>query len=139
MKGKDGRDESYIVVIGASAGGIEALERLVGALPADFPAPVVIAQHADPNVPSHLPEILRRQTPLKVVTVGDQPGEELAPATIYLAPVGQNVGIRDAHATGSGRLRGHPIPSIDALFISAAESFGDRVVALILTGMGTDG
>jgi two-component system, chemotaxis family, CheB/CheR fusion protein len=131
-------DESYLVVIGASAGGIEALERLVAALPGDFPAPVVIAQHADPNAPSHLAEILRRQTSLSVITI-DERDEKLEPRTIYLTPAGRNVSIRGAHVAGSGRLRGHPIPSIDALFISAAESYGDRVVALILTGMGTDG
>jgi two-component system, chemotaxis family, CheB/CheR fusion protein len=138
MAGQNARDESYLVVIGASAGGIEALERLAGALPADFPAPVVIAQHADPNAPSHLAEILRRQTSLKVVTVTNG-SEDLLPGTLYLASAGQNVAIRGAHAVGSGRLRGHPIPSIDALFVSAAETYGDRVVALILTGMGTDG
>ncbi len=139
MKDEGLRDESYLVVVGASAGGIEALIRLVGALPEDFRAPVVIAQHYAPNVPSHLAEILRRQTQLNVVTLADQGDEELQPGTIYLASSGQNVAISGTRAVGSGRLRGHPVPSIDALFISAAESFGDRVVALILTGMGTDG
>ncbi len=130
-------DESYLVVVGASAGGIEALERLAGALPQDFPAPVVVAQHADPSARSHLAEILRRRTSLNV-TVAEH-DEELVPATIYLASTGQNVAIRGQRVVGSERLQGHPVPSIDALFISAAESFGDRVVALILTGMGTDG
>jgi two-component system CheB/CheR fusion protein len=49
---------SHLVVIGASAGGIEALSTLVSTLPADFPAPLVIAQHLDPRQPSHLQEIL---------------------------------------------------------------------------------
>ena len=75
---------------------------------------------------------------MKVVGVTEG-GEELAPATIYLAPAGENVTVRGTRVSASGRLRGHPIPSIDALFVSAAESYSDRVIALILTGMGTDG
>jgi two-component system, chemotaxis family, CheB/CheR fusion protein len=138
MRAERALDESYVVVIGASAGGIEALVRLAASLPADFSAPVVIAQHADPNSPSHLGEILQRQTQLHVVTI-DRGDNELAPHTIYIAPAGLNVAIRGSRVTASGRLRGHPIPSIDALFISAAESYGDRVIAIILTGMGTDG
>ncbi|HMF27514.1 MAG TPA: chemotaxis protein CheB, partial [Candidatus Cybelea sp.] len=138
MRGAKALDEPYLVVIGASAGGIEALVRLVTALPAEFPAPVVIAQHADPHSPSHLGEILQRQTALQVVTV-DEGEEEMRPHTIYLAPAGRNVAVRGTKVMGSGRLRSHPIPSIDALFISAAESYGDAVIAIILTGMGTDG
>ncbi|MBV8067992.1 MAG: PAS domain-containing protein [Candidatus Eremiobacteraeota bacterium] len=137
---RDGKaiEEAYVVVVGASAGGIEALVRLVTALPADFPAPVVIAQHADPHVPSHLAEILQRQTKLRVVASEDG-DDELQPHTIYLAAAGRNVAIRGSLVTGSNRIRGHPIPSIDGLFISASESYGDRVIAIILTGMGTDG
>ncbi|MBV8344285.1 MAG: PAS domain-containing protein [Candidatus Eremiobacteraeota bacterium] len=131
-------DASSLVVIGASAGGIEALERLVTALPESFPAPVVIAQHADPKIPSHLAQILGRHTPLKIVTI-DQIDEELVSGTIYLAVAGKNMVIEGTTVGSGPRKRGHPIPSIDALFISAAESFGDRVIAVILTGMGTDG
>jgi two-component system, chemotaxis family, CheB/CheR fusion protein len=138
MAGQNNPDEPYLIVIGASAGGIEALERLAGALPEDFRAPLVIAQHADPNFQSHLGDILRRHTRLKVVNVTER-GEDLVPGTIYLAPAGENVTVRGTRVNASGRLRGHPIPSIDALFVSAAESYGDRVIALILTGMGTDG
>ncbi len=58
-----------LVVVGSSAGGIEALSVLVGSLPADFPAPIVLAQHLDPNRPSNLDSILRRRTPLPVELV----------------------------------------------------------------------
>ena len=63
------RPNSQLVVIGSSAGGIEALSRVVGSLPPDFPAPIVIAQHLDPRRPSHLGEILARHAtmPIKVV------------------------------------------------------------------------
>lgn len=138
MRGKSGTDESYLVVIGASAGGIEALARLAAALPEDFPAPIVIAQHAAPHVPSRLAEILQRQTQLNVQMISEGT-QELKRATIYLASAGHNLSIRGNDAVVSGRLASHPIPSIDTLFVSAAESFRDRVVALILTGMGTDG
>ncbi|MBV9233907.1 MAG: PAS domain-containing protein [Candidatus Eremiobacteraeota bacterium] len=137
---RDGKplDGSSVVVIGASAGGIEALERLAAALPQGFEAPLVIAQHADPKVPSHLAQILGRQTSMNVVTVEDRV-EHVLPGHIYVATAGRNLILRNGTVTGSPRLRGHPIPSIDALFESAAENYGDQVIALILTGMGTDG
>jgi len=137
---RDGKplDGPSVVVIGASAGGIEALERLVAALPASFAAPIIIAQHADPKVPSHLPQILSRHTAMDIVSIQEQV-ETLAPGTIYVAIAGRNLIVRGSEITGAPRRRGHPIPSIDALFTSAAESYGDRVIAVILTGMGTDG
>ncbi|MBV8725189.1 MAG: chemotaxis protein CheB, partial [Candidatus Eremiobacteraeota bacterium] len=83
---RDGKplDGPSVVVIGASAGGIEALERLVAALPASFAAPIIIAQHADPKVPSHLPQILSRHTAMDIVSIHEQV-ETLAPGTIYVA------------------------------------------------------
>src|SRR5689334_3975156 len=60
-----------LVVVGSSAGGIQALSVLVGELPADFPAAIVLAQHLDPQRPSNLAEILDRRTSLPVVTVTD--------------------------------------------------------------------
>src|SRR5450631_2546888 len=64
--------ESRLVVIGSSAGGIEALSRVVASLPADFPAPIVIAQHLDPRRPSHLHEILARRATLPVRVVEER-------------------------------------------------------------------
>ncbi|MGA8474946.1 MAG: CheR family methyltransferase [Candidatus Cybelea sp.] len=135
--GKTGETAS-LVAIGASAGGIEALERLVSRLPKDFAAPVVIAQHANPNVPSHLAHILERHTPLKVVTI-DEHEVDLAAGSIYVASPGKNFAIRGRRVAGAPRGSTHPTPSIDALFCGAAESYQDRVIAVILTGMGTDG
>ena len=62
--GTNGRGVSQLVAIGASAGGIEVLLRLVGTLPADFSAPIVVAQHLDPRRPSHLGESLASRSPL---------------------------------------------------------------------------
>ncbi|HKE37065.1 MAG TPA: chemotaxis protein CheB, partial [Candidatus Baltobacteraceae bacterium] len=61
-------DSACIVVIGASAGGVDALARLASTLPDNFPAPIVIAQHADPKGSGRLAEILRRQTRLRIDT-----------------------------------------------------------------------
>ncbi|MGA3058334.1 MAG: chemotaxis protein CheB, partial [Candidatus Limnocylindrales bacterium] len=76
--------ESQLVVIGSSAGGIEALSRLVTSLPADFPAPIVIAQHLDPRRPSHLHEILARRATLPVRVVEER--EALEDGVIFVVP-----------------------------------------------------
>jgi two-component system, chemotaxis family, CheB/CheR fusion protein len=131
-------DGSYLVVIGASAGGIDALERLVGSLPEDFAAPIVIAQHSDPKGPGRFAEILRRQTRLPVHIVSEE-DDELRPRNVYIAAPGRNLAVKGWRLLSTPRERGHPVPSIDLLFTSAAEYAGDGVIAVILTGMGTDG
>src|SRR5579883_1410650 len=82
-----------LVVVGSSAGGIEALATLVATLPADFPAPLVLAQHLDPHHPSHLAEILARHSALPVRTVVDR--AHLEPGVIYVVPADRNVEIAD--------------------------------------------
>jgi two-component system CheB/CheR fusion protein len=128
---------SQLVVIGSSAGGIEALSRLVASLPPDFPAPIVIAQHLDPRRPSHLHEILARHATLPVRVVEER--EALQDGVIFVVPSNRLVEI------SAGDLRLHPAragavaPSIDVLFESAAEVFGPGLIAVILTGSGSDG
>src|SRR5271166_4154460 len=82
-----------LVVVGSSAGGVEALSTLVAALPANFPAPIVLAQHLDPTYPSHLGEILSRRSMLPVRTVTSQ--EPLLPGVVYVVPADRNVEITD--------------------------------------------
>jgi two-component system CheB/CheR fusion protein len=129
--------ESQLVVIGSSAGGIEALSRVVASLPADFPAPIVIAQHLDPRRPSHLHEILARHATLPVRVVEER--EALEDGVIFVVPSNRLVEI----SHGDLRLRaarpGAVAPSIDVLFESAASVFGPGLVAVILTGSGSDG
>ena len=129
---------AQLVVVGASAGGVEALSTLVGTLPADFPAPIVIAQHLDPSRTSHLEEILGRRTPLPVKTVLDR--EQLRPAVIYVVPADRHVDITD-HSVEVHPQAGHvrPSPSIDRLMGSAAEAYGEQLIAVVLTGLGSDG
>src|SRR5215213_3074306 len=87
------RQFQNLVVVGASAGGIEALSALVGSLPAEFPAPIVIAQHLSPHRSSSLAEILTRRAPLPVRTVTET--EPLEPGVIYVVPPNRDVVITD--------------------------------------------
>jgi two-component system CheB/CheR fusion protein len=125
------------VVIGSSAGGIEALSRVVASLPADFPAPIVIAQHLDPRRPSHLHEILARHATIPVRVVKER--EALENGVIFVVPSNRLVEI----SHGDLRLRaakpGAVAPSIDVLLESAATVFGPGLIAVILTGSGSDG
>ena len=128
-----------LVVVGSSAGGIEALSVFVSTLPKDFPAPIVLAQHLDPNRPSTLDSILKQRTtlPIAVVTSSSQ----LEPGKIYVVPSNRHVSINDSHVDVQEDQirRTRPRPSVDMLLSSAAEAYGDRLIAVILTGTGSDG
>ena len=128
-----------LVVIGGSAGGIELLPELLAALPADFPLPVIVLVHLLPDAPSRLAEVLAARCALTVEPARD--GAALVPGHVY-------VGIPGRHLKVDARRRlalsdDAPVrfsrPSIDVLFASAAESFGARVAALLLSGGGQDG
>lgn len=126
-----------LVVIGSSAGGIEALSTVLGALAADFPAPIVVAQHLDPNRPSHLDVILTRRTKLTVRMAADS--EPLQPGVVYVVPSDRDIEITDHEArllVGKSR---HAKPSVNLLLSSASRVFGERLIAVILTGTGSDG
>jgi two-component system CheB/CheR fusion protein len=129
--------ESQLVVIGSSAGGIEALSRLVASLPADFPAPIVIAQHLDPRRPSHLHEILARHATLPVRVVEER--EALEGGVIFVVPSNRIVEISHGDLRLRAARAGAVAPSIDLLFESAAGVFGPGLIAVILTGSGSDG
>jgi two-component system CheB/CheR fusion protein len=127
-----------LVVVGSSAGGIEALSTLVTSLPAGFPAPIILAQHLDPRYPSHLQEILARHTVLPVRLVTLEPAS-LEPGVIYVVPANHHVRVTD-HTVQLLRQDGKgPKPSIDLLLSTAAEVFAERLIAVILTGSGSDG
>jgi two-component system, chemotaxis family, CheB/CheR fusion protein len=128
-----------LVVVGSSAGGVDALLTFVATLPRDFPAPIVVAQHLDPRRQSHLGEILSNRSVLPVRTVsGDQP---LEPGIIYVVAADRDVEITD-HALKVSAPTGavpSPRPSVDRLLATAARTFTDELVAVILTGTGSDG
>ncbi len=129
--------DAQLVVIGSSAGGIEALSRVVASLPADFPAPIVIAQHLDPRRPSHLGEILSRHATLPITVVEDS--ASLEDGVIFVVPSNRLVEI----VRGKLHLRparpGRIAPSVDLLLETAATAFGPGLTAVILTGSGSDG
>jgi two-component system, chemotaxis family, CheB/CheR fusion protein len=125
------------VVIGSSAGGIEALSRVVASLPADFPAPIVIAQHLDPRRPSHLHEILARHATLPVRVVEER--EALEDGVIFVVPSNRLVDISQGELQLHAARAGAVAPSIDVLLESAAGVFGPGLIAVILTGSGSDG
>jgi len=129
--------DSQLVVIGASAGGIEAVSRVVASLPPDFPVPIVIAQHLDPRRPSHLREILARQTPLPVRTVTEK--AVLEDGVVYVVPSNRHVELTDRELRLHQPAGGGIAPSVDVLLESASKVFGAGLIAVILTGSGSDG
>ena len=131
-------DALPLVVVGASAGGVEALSVFVAGLPKPFPAPIVVAQHLDPRRRSQLPKVLGPRSTLPVRVVEDR--LTLEPGVIYLVPADRNVEISDNQVSVQGDSSRHrPMPSIDRLLTSASRVFGERLIAVILSGLGTDG
>lgn len=130
-------EPNYLVVVGASAGGIEALSILLESLPPNFAAPLVIAQHLDPNRNSQLEPILQRFTHLPAQTITDK--IKLVSGTIYITPANRHVIIEDGHINLDTDHQTRPRPSIDLLFSSAAGAYGENVIAVILSGAGHDG
>jgi two-component system chemotaxis response regulator CheB len=129
----------FVVVVAASMGGVAALGQLLGPLPADFPAAVLVVQHLSPDHPSRLAAVLRGRTALRVQEAAG--GEAVQAGTVYLAPPARHLLLG---ADGTLSLSdGPPVhfsrPSADVLFESAAAAFGERVVAVVLTGRDSDG
>jgi two-component system chemotaxis response regulator CheB len=128
-----------LVAIGASAGGISALRRVLSGLPGDFPAACVVVQHLGPTHRSMVAEILDRATPLEVRQAQD--GDTLRPATVYVAPPDQHLLVAPpgrvvlSHAKQVRFLR----PSADLLFESVANTYKSRAIAVVLSGTGGDG
>jgi two-component system, chemotaxis family, protein-glutamate methylesterase/glutaminase len=127
-----------IVVVGASAGGVEALADLVGSLPADLPAAVFVVLHVPSTGISALPDILSRRGPLPAAHVKD--GEPIEHGRIYVAPPDHHVLLRPGHAhlARGPREHGHR-PAVDPLFRSAAREYATRVIGVILSGALDDG
>jgi two-component system chemotaxis response regulator CheB len=127
-----------IVVIGASVGGIEALRALVAGLPPDLPASIFVVLHTSPQAPGMLAEILDYAGGLSARSPKDR--ERIHRGTIYVAPPDRHLVIepnlvRVTRGPKENRFR----PAIDPLFRSAAQTYGPRVIGVILTGYLDDG
>src|SRR5205823_913263 len=123
-----------IVVIGASAGGVETLKATVRDLPPDVPASFFVVLHFPPFEKSHLPEILSRAGPLRAVHAKN--GDLIQPGRIYIAPPDQHLLIQDGRIElWHGPKENYTRPAINPLFRSAAKTYGPRVIGVILTGL----
>lgn len=127
-----------IIVVGASAGGVEALTKLVQDFPADIPAAIFIVLHLSPRSPSVLPSILSRAGKLPALHPKD--GEEIQHGYIYVAPPDFHLIIKPGyvHIARGPRENGHR-PAADTLFRTAARAYGQRVVGVVLSGTLDDG
>lgn len=126
------------IVIGASAGGVQALRDLVADFPENLPAAVFLVLHIPGDAPSLLPAILARDAKLKIAHAVD--GEKIVPGRIYVAPPDLHLLIENRHIRlVHGPKENLHRPSIDALFRSAARWAGPRTIGVILTGARDDG
>ncbi|MEN1977007.1 protein-glutamate methylesterase/protein-glutamine glutaminase [Cellulomonas sp. P4] len=130
------------VVLGSSTGGPEALSRVLGALSAPPPVPVLVVQHMPPVFTRQLAARLDRLGPATVVEATD--GEALRPGTVYVAAGDHHLEVaRTAGALRTVLTDGPPVnfcrPAVDVLFRSAVRELGGQLLAVVLTGMGADG
>lgn len=133
-----GDQRTYLVGIGASAGGLEALTTMIGALPADLGIAYVVIQHLSPTHRSMMVQLLGRETALAVreITEGIQP----EPDVIYVAPASRNVILREGRfALIETKREALPKPSANTFFASLAAEKGEDAIGVILSGTGSDG
>ena len=132
-----------VLVVGVSTGGPQGLKSVIARLPADFPIPVAIVMHMPVG---YTEAYAKRLDELSALTVTEaHEGEELRPGLVVVAPAGRHLTL---HRNGDGRvvtrLDVRPLdtahrPSVDVLFQSAADVYGDRVLGVVMSGMGADG
>ena len=134
-----------IIVIGASAGGVEALGQLIPLLPPDLPAAVFIVLHISSQGTSVLPNILnraiaKRQKNSTLKAVHPQDGEPIVHGQIYVAPPDCHLLVKDGYIRlARGPKENSNRPAVDPLFRTAARAYGRRVVGVVLSGSLDDG
>lgn len=127
------------IVIGASAGGLKAFLIILPKLPANFPLPILIAQHLHQESDSLLVELLSQKVTMKVKEA--EAHEVITPGTIYIAPPGYHLLVEPDYtmALSVDELVNYSRPSIDVLFESAASAYGNSLIGILLTGANEDG
>lgn len=130
------------VIIGSSAGGPPALQQILGTLPADLPAGIVVVQHMPLGTTGHLASLLSKATGLRVREAG--PGDQVKPGIVLIVPAGKDISFAKIGRRVRVCLAPSPpeatvTPSIDRAFRAAAAMFGHRLLGVLLTGMGDDG
>ena len=132
-----------LVVIGISTGGPQALKRLIPQLPEDFPVPVAMVMHMPVGYTEMYEAKLNELSPLEVKEAAE--GDEIIPGRVFLGAAGRHLSLkREANGRVVTHLDARPFsmlhrPSVDVLFQSAAEVYGNRVLGVVMTGMGSDG
>jgi len=127
-----------IVVVGASTGGLKALQLLLSELSPEFSLPIVIVQHRGKDSDSGLCEFLARYSRLPLTEPNDK--ESIVDGHVYLAPYDYHLLIEEkSFALSTDPPVAFARPSIDLLFESAADEYGDRAIGMILTGANSDG
>lgn len=127
-----------IIVMGASAGGIDAFREILRVLPEKFPASIFIVLHIPADAPSRLPAILGRDCAMPVVSACD--GDRIQRGRVYIAPPDHHLVVHHSRIrVVRGPRENRHRPAIDPLFRSAAKAFGPRVIAVLLSGLLDDG
>lgn len=127
------------VVIGVSAGGMEALRSMLSSLPGDYTLPLIIVQHMHPNSDNFLAYYLNENCPLTVKEAEEK--ERLKAGIVYIAPPNYHLMIEEDRTFSLSITESinHARPSIDVLFETAADVFGSKLIGIILTGANSDG
>jgi len=127
-----------IVAIGTSWGGLSAMTKLLGSLPAEFPVPIVVVQHRSKDSDRLLVQLLQDATGLKVCEIEDK--DVLCAGTVHVAPADYHVLVESGYLSLTLE---EPVrfsrPSIDVMFSSAADAYGPATIGVILTGANEDG
>jgi two-component system, chemotaxis family, CheB/CheR fusion protein len=131
------RFSGFVVAVGASAGGLEALERLFRSLPIDTGAAFVVVQHLAPDHKSMMDQLLARHTAMPVKVVEQE--TPLRPNTVHLIPPACTMTLRADRLLLAPKPEHGLVLPIDIFFASAAEQIADRTVAIVLSGTGSDG
>ena len=133
------KDRFKILAIGGSAGGPIGLQTILNALPSGFPVPVMIVQHIDPNFASGFCDWLNQTSSIPIKIAVD--GEKLVAGHAYLPPGDKHLGVHREGVVkvGSDLPERNLRPSVDYLFRSIGNSYKGNAIAVILSGMGTDG